>query len=53
VAGGWRKLRDDELLNLYASSYVIRVIKSKRLKWAENVAYIGEMRVRINFGRRS
>jgi hypothetical protein len=33
VAGGWRRLHNEELHNLYASSNIIRVIKS-RMKWA-------------------
>jgi hypothetical protein len=33
VAGGWRRLRNEELHNLYASPNIIRVIKSKRIRW--------------------
>jgi hypothetical protein len=32
VAGGWRRLHNEELRNLYASTYIIRVIKSKRTR---------------------
>jgi hypothetical protein len=34
VAGGWRRLHNEELHNLYTSPNVIRVIKSMRMKWA-------------------
>jgi hypothetical protein len=40
----WRKLHNDELHNLYSSPNVVRVIKSKRMKWAGNVARMGEGR---------
>jgi hypothetical protein len=34
VAGGWRRLHSEELHKLYASSIIIRVIKSGTIKWA-------------------
>jgi hypothetical protein len=44
VAGGWRRLHNEELRNLCASPNVIRVIKSRRMRWAEHVARISEVR---------
>jgi hypothetical protein len=44
VTGGWRKLHDDELHNLYSSLSTIRVIKSNTMKWAGHVAQMGEKR---------
>jgi hypothetical protein len=41
VEGGWRRLHNKELNNLYVSS-IIRVIKSKMIRWASNVARMGE-----------
>jgi len=32
VAGGWRKLHNEELRMLYASSYIIRVFKARRMR---------------------
>jgi len=43
-AEDWRRLRNEELHNLYWSPDTIRVIKSRRIKWASRVARIGEMR---------
>jgi hypothetical protein len=44
VTGGWRKLHNEELHDLYSSPNIIRLIKSKRMRLAENVARIGEKR---------
>jgi hypothetical protein len=42
--GSWRKLHNDELHNLYSSPNIVRVIKSRRLRWAGHVACIEEGR---------
>jgi hypothetical protein len=44
VTGGWRKLHNDELHNFYSSPSIIRIIKSKRMRWAGYVARMGEKR---------
>jgi hypothetical protein len=44
VAGGWRRLHNEELHNLYASQNIIRVIKSKRMIWVGHVACRGRSR---------
>jgi hypothetical protein len=44
VTGGWRKLHNEELHNLYASPSIIRMIKSRRMRWAGHVASVGEKR---------
>jgi hypothetical protein len=40
--GGWRKLRNEELHDLYSLPSVIRIIKSRRMKWAGHVHEWGE-----------
>jgi hypothetical protein len=41
VAGGWRQLHNEELRNLYSSPSIIRMMKSKRMRWAGHVARMG------------
>jgi hypothetical protein len=41
VTGGWRKLRNEGLHNLYAFPSIIRLIKSRRTIWAGHVARMG------------
>jgi hypothetical protein len=42
VTGGWRKLHNEELHNLHFSPAIIRMTKSRRMRWAEHVARMGE-----------
>jgi hypothetical protein len=44
VTGGWRKLHNEELHNLCSSPSIIRIIKSRRMRWAGHVALMGEKR---------
>jgi transcription termination factor 2 len=44
VTGDWRKLHNEELHNLYSSPNIIRMIKSRRMRWAGHVARMGETR---------
>ena len=44
VKGEWRKLHNDELNGLYSSPNIVRVIKSRRMRWARHVAHMGEER---------
>jgi hypothetical protein len=39
---GWRKLHNEELHNLYSSPSIIRMIKSRKMRWAEHVARMEE-----------
>jgi hypothetical protein len=51
--GSWRKLHNDELHSLYSSPNIVRVIKSRRMRWAGHVARIGKGRgvYRVLVGR--
>jgi hypothetical protein len=42
VTGRWRKLHNEELRDMHASSSIIRRFKSKRMRWAGHVARMGE-----------
>jgi hypothetical protein len=44
VTGEWRKLHKEELSDLYSSPNIVWVIKSRRMKWAGHVAFMGERR---------
>jgi hypothetical protein len=44
IKGKWRKLRNEELHDLYFLPNILRVIKSRRMSWAGHVARMGEER---------
>jgi len=44
VTGEWRKLHNEQLNDLYCSPNIIRMIRSRRIRWAGHVARIGEGR---------
>jgi hypothetical protein len=44
VTGEWRKLQDEVLNDLYCSLYIVRVIKSRGMRWAGHVARMEERR---------
>jgi hypothetical protein len=44
VTGEWRKLYNEELRDLYSSPSIIRIIKSRRKRWAGHIARMGEKR---------
>jgi hypothetical protein len=50
VTGVWRKLHSWELNDLYSTTNIIRVINSRRIRWAGHVARKGERRIE-GFGR--
>jgi hypothetical protein len=51
--GSWRKLHNDELHSVYSSPNIVRVMKSRRMRWAGHVACMGEGRgvYRVLVGR--
>ena len=42
VTEEWRRLHNEELNDLYSSPNIVRVIKSRRIRWAGHVARMGE-----------
>ena len=44
VTGEWRRLHNKELNDLYCSPNIVRVIKSRRMRWVGHVAHMGEER---------
>jgi hypothetical protein len=49
VTEGWRKLHNEELHDLYSSPSIIRIIKSRRMRWAGHVARMGGTTMRIGY----
>jgi len=44
VTGEWRKLHNEELIDLYSLPNIVRVVKSRRMKWVGHVAHMSEGR---------
>jgi hypothetical protein len=44
VTGEWRKLHNEELRDLYSSPSIIRIMKLRRMRWAEHVSRMSEKR---------
>jgi hypothetical protein len=49
VTGDWRKLHNEELHNLYSSPNIIRMIKSRKMRWAKHVALMGRKGMPIKY----
>jgi len=54
VTGEWRKLHSEELSDLYSLPSIVRVVKSRRMRWVDHVAPMGEERgvQRVLVGKR-
>jgi hypothetical protein len=49
VTGGWRKLHNEAFHSLYSSPSIIRMIKSRRMRWARHVARMGRRGMHIGY----
>jgi hypothetical protein len=49
VIGEWRKLYNEELNDIYSSPNIVRVIKSRRMRWAGHVAQMGGREACVGF----
>ena len=45
VRGEWRKLNNEELSDLYSLPNIVRVVKSRRMRWAGHVARMGRRKL--------
>ena len=50
VTGEWRRRHDEELYGLYSSPNIIRMVKSRRMRWAGHVAGMGQEKCIQGFG---
>jgi hypothetical protein len=49
MTGGWRKLHNEELRNLYSSPDIIKIIKSRRMRWTGHVARMGRRGMHLEY----
>jgi hypothetical protein len=49
VTGDWRKLHNQKLHNLYSSPNIIRMIKSRRMRWAGLVVRMGRRGIHVGY----
>jgi hypothetical protein len=53
VTGRWRKLHNKELHDLYSSTSIIRIIKSRKMRWVRHIARMEERKTyRLLVGKR-
>jgi hypothetical protein len=50
ATGEWSKLHNEELSDLYCSPTIVRVIKSRRMRWAGHIAWMGREKRVDGFG---
>jgi hypothetical protein len=48
-SGGWRKQHNEEIHSLYSSSGIIRMLKSRRMRWAGHVAQMRRRAMHIEY----
>jgi hypothetical protein len=53
VTGGWRKLHNEELYNLYCSPNIIRMTRSRSMRWAGHVVEMGKKTLHIGYQYKS
>jgi hypothetical protein len=53
VTGGWRKMHNEELHNLYCLQTIIRTIKTRRMRWARHEANMGKNEVHTKFWKKA
>jgi hypothetical protein len=49
MTGDWRKLHNEELHNLYSSPSIIRMIKSRRMRWVGTIARMGRSGMHMGY----
>jgi hypothetical protein len=49
VTGGWRKLHNEELHNFHSSPSIIRMVRSRRMRWARHVERNGRRGIYIGY----
>jgi hypothetical protein len=49
VTGGWNKLHNEELHNLYSSPSIIRIIKTRKMRWAGHIARMARRGMHIRY----
>jgi hypothetical protein len=48
MIGGWREMHDEELHNMHSSQNIIRIVKSRRMRWAGYLPLMGRRGIHIN-----
>jgi hypothetical protein len=49
VTGGWRKLHNERIINLYSPPSIIRTIKSRLMRWTGNITRTGQRGMHVDY----